>query len=106
MQPDNANHQGETEAILLIKAAPIISSKHGETVCCAGVDLYGNWLRLYPVSFRVLDDGKKFRRWDKVKFQWRKPTDDVRIESRHVNSQSLQIVGRMPDRENLIFLID
>lgn len=104
LQPENANQQGETEAIKLIKAAPIISGKNGETVCCAGVDLYGNWLRLYPVSFRVLDEGKKFRRWDRVKFQWRKPTDDLRKESRHVNSQSLEIVGRIPDKEKSNFL--
>lgn len=59
---------------------------------------------MYPVSFRVLDDGKKFKRWDRVKFKWRRPSDDQRIESRHVDSQSLEIVGRMPDREKAPFL--
>ena len=53
---------GETEAIVLIKAAPHASQKHGETVCCAVIDLEGNWLRLYPVSFRHLDDAQKFGR--------------------------------------------
>lgn len=99
-----ADKTGETEAIILIKAAPVIGTKHGETVCCAGVDLYGKWLRMYPVSFRVLDDGKKFKRWDKVKFKWRLPTDDMRIESRHVDSQSLEIVGKLADREKATFL--
>ncbi|MDE4143192.1 MAG: hypothetical protein P1U91_00795 [Pseudophaeobacter sp. bin_em_oilr2.035] len=99
-----SSKSGETEAIILIKAAPVIGSKHGETVCCAGIDIYGNWLRMYPVSFRVLDDTKKFKRWDKVKFKWRRPSDDMRLESRHVDSQSLEIIGRMPDREKTPFL--
>lgn len=104
MRANSTDKAGETEAIVLIKAAPVIGIKHGETVCCAGVDLYGNWLRMYPVSFRVLDDGKKFKRWDRVKFKWRRPTEDQRIESRHVDSQSLEIVGKMPSRERAPFL--
>ena len=38
----------ETEVIVIIKAAPQVGEKHGETVCCAGIDLEGKWLRLYP----------------------------------------------------------
>ncbi|MBB5722379.1 hypothetical protein FHS72_002005 [Loktanella ponticola] len=90
---------GTTEAIVLIKAAPVIGIKNGETVCCAGVDLYGNWLRLYPVSFRVLEDGKRFKRWDKVRFDWRLPRNDSRGESRHVNSQTLSIHGHVKTSE-------
>lgn len=93
-----------SEAIVLIKAAPVISSKNGETVCCAGLDLYGNWLRLYPVSFRVLDESKRFKRWDKVKFSWRRPSNDTRLESRYVNNQSLEIVGRIKRSERTNFL--
>lgn len=104
MQESVTDRSGQTEAIVLIKAAPVIGNRHGETVCCAGIDLYGNWLRMYPVSFRVLDDGKKFKRWDKVKFKWRRPSDDQRVESRHVDSQSLEIVGRMPSKEKARFL--
>jgi hypothetical protein len=104
LQENSSDKSGETEAIILIKATPVIGTKHGETVCCAGVDLYGNWLRMYPVSFRVLDEGKKFKRWDRVKFRWRRPSEDARRESRHVDSQSLEIVGRMKAGEKARFL--
>ena len=104
MQEIKASKSGETEAIILIKAAPVVGPKHGETVCCAGIDLYGNWLRMYPVSFRVLDDTKKFKRWDKVRFRWRLPSEDLRQESRHVDSQSLEIIGRMPNQDKSPFL--
>lgn len=104
MENELSVRSGTTDAVILIKAAPVIGAKHGETVCCAGVDLYGNWLRMYPVSFRVLEDGKRFKRWDRVRFSWRLPFDDTRIESRRVDSQSLEIIGTMPDREKARFL--
>lgn len=95
---------GETEAIVLIKAAPQIGQKHGETVCCAAIDLEGNWLRLYPVSFRHLEDAQKFSRWDRVRFNWSLPTDDRRIESRRIDQQTLSIVGKLPKKERQDFL--
>jgi hypothetical protein len=96
--------EGDGEAVILVKAAPVIGSKHGETVCCAGLDLDGNWLRLFPVSFRVMEEATRFKRWDVVRFSWRKPTADDRIESRHINSQSLKIIGNMKPRERANFL--
>lgn len=102
-QPDYRN-SGITEAIILIKAAPQVGKRHGETVCCAAIDLDGNWLRLYPVSFRYLEDGQKFRRWDRVKFSWSLPKDDRRPESRRISAQSLTIVGKLAKNERQNFL--
>lgn len=95
---------GETEAVVLIKAAPQVGDKHGETVCCAAVDLHGNWLRLYPVAFRSLDQGQKFGRWDRIKFRWRLPDDDQRIESRRVDQHTLAVVGKLKEAERQRFL--
>jgi len=89
---------------LIVKAAPQVGQRHGETVCCAGIDLYGNWLRLYPVSFRTLEDDQKFGRWDRIKFKWRRPSDDPRIESRRVDQQSIEIVGQLKRSEREKFL--
>lgn len=95
---------GETEAVVIIKAAPQVGQRHGETVCCAGIDLEGNWLRLYPISFRTLDDGQKFGRWDRIRFRWRRPNDDSRTESRRVDQDKLQIVGELKKSERERFL--
>lgn len=59
---------------------------------------------MYPVSFRLMEDAKRFSRWDKVKYKWRRPTDDDRQESRHVDSQSLEISGKMKKSERANFL--
>ncbi|WP_141400364.1 hypothetical protein [Magnetospirillum sp. 15-1] len=95
---------GESEAIVLIKAAPQVGVRHGETVCCAAIDLYGNWLRLYPVSFRHLDEGKKFGRWDRIRFRWRMPKDDGRAESRRIDQNALTITGELKPVERERFL--
>lgn len=102
MQPPSTS--GSAEAIVIIKAAPQIGQRHGETVCCAGIDLYGNWLRLYPVSFRLLEDGKKFGRWDRIKFKWRRPHDDIRPESRRVDQDSIEILSELKKTERERFL--
>ena len=98
------SRSGETEAIVLIKAAPQVGQRHGETVCCAGISLDGHWLRLYPVSFRNLADGQKFGRWDRIRFKWRMPTDDPRTESRRIDQDSITITGSLKQSERERFL--
>lgn len=91
--------EGEAEAIILVKASPQVGQKHGETVCCAGVTPDGEWLRLYPVTFRRLEDASKFKRWDRIRFHWRKPTDDKRPESLRIDQESIEIIGELPQKE-------
>lgn len=96
--------EGTSEAIILVKASPQVGKKHGETVCCAGVSDQGKWLRLYPVSFHTLDQASQFRRWDRIRFRWKKPQDDHRPESLRVDHQSIEIIGELKQKERLNFL--
>lgn len=93
------SHEAEVDVVVLIKAAPEIGRKHGETVCVAGIDSYGKWHRLYPVPFRDLDPHQKFKRWDRIRVRWRKPFDDNRIESKRIDPQSLRIVSEVKGHE-------
>ncbi|ABD53504.1 hypothetical protein [Jannaschia sp. CCS1] len=92
-----------TTVAIIVKAAPVVGRTHGETVCVAGLDYDGNWHRLYPIPFRDLDSEQKFGRWDVVRFTWREPRDDNRPESKNVDSQSLQLIGKVPQRERHAF---
>lgn len=92
------------EAVILVKASPQFGKNHGETVCCAGVDLRGHWLRLYPVTFRTLDQASQFGRWDIIRFKCRKPDSDDRPESRRVDHQSIEIIGKLKPSERQSFL--
>lgn len=94
-----AHHEGEVDLVVLIKAAPEMGQKHGETVCVAGVDMYGNWHRLYPVPFRDLRPDQKFKRWDRIRVRWRRPSDDNRIESKRIDATSLSIISSVKGEE-------
>jgi hypothetical protein len=96
--------EGTSEAIILVKASPQVGKRHGETVCCAGVNDKGEWVRLYPVSFRTLDQASQFRRWDRIRFRWKKPQDDKRPESLRVDHQSIEVIGDLKQKERLGFL--
>lgn len=101
-----AQRSGEAEAVILVKALPQVGEKHGETVCVAAIDAYRNWLRLYPIAFRQLDEEQKFTRWDRIRFKWRLPevNRDNRIESRNVNQQSIEKIGNLRKDSRAAFL--
>jgi hypothetical protein len=89
-----------------VKAAPRRSQTFGETVCCAGLDYDGNWVRLYPVSFSQLEDAQRFSRWDRISYRWSRPkaSKDLREESRRVDPRSVQIIKplRKAERNPLV----
>lgn len=81
------------EAIIIVKAAPQLSAKHGETVCTAGITRQRQWVRLFPIAFRTLQEAQQFGRWDVVQYAWQPPRDDKRAESRRVQHHSLAVTG-------------
>jgi len=51
----------------LVKAYPALSQTYGEVSCVAGVRTDGpsspEWIRLYPVPFRALNDAQQFHKY-------------------------------------------
>lgn len=90
---------GTDEAIIIVKAAPQLSSRHGETVCTAAITRGRDWVRLFPIAFRSLEDAQQFKRWDVVRYDWQPPRDDRRIESRRLQHHSLTITGSFPKEQ-------
>lgn len=89
-------------AMVLVKALPQPSEKYTETVCVAGLTLKGEWRRLYPVRFRQLRD--RFSRWHWIEYNWKKPRDDRRPESRNIDGESIELQKKMPQKERADFL--
>jgi hypothetical protein len=87
------------ECFILVKAQPHRSSRYFETVCCAGIGRDGKWRRQYPVPFRNLDDWQKFSRWQWIRYRYRLPDKDRRIESQKVDPNSLQRLTKIPKSE-------
>ena len=101
MEPSGTLEHTDDEAFVIVKAAPRVSPRYGATVCCAAIDRNGSWVRLYPVSFRYLEERQKFGRWDRIRYRWRSPraAADLRSESRRVDDRSIEILGSLPVSE-------
>ena len=73
----------EIKAMVLVKAAPVLTSELQESMCVAAMRLGSQpeWIRLHPVPFRDLADDTKFRKYQEVTVQAIRPRSDRRPES-------------------------
>lgn len=91
----------EKQVLVTVKAYPNPSKKYGETVCVAGVDINTHeWIRLYPIPFRDLDDNKKFAKYSIIEVNVRKASDDTRSESYKVDADSIKIIEWLDPKNN------
>ena len=97
---------GTSRGVVVVKAVPQASGRHGETVCVAAMDEYGHWHRLCPVNFRDLRIDQRFGRWDQIEFKWRLPeaSKDRRGESKRVDQESIRVVGFLKRSERLRYV--
>ena len=79
---------------VLVKAYPQPSLAYQETVCCAGISDEGEFVRLYPIRFRMLKPEARFDRFDLIEVQGEAPRGDYRPESFHVDEGSIRVVKR------------
>ncbi|MBF0248058.1 MAG: hypothetical protein HQL36_08310 [Alphaproteobacteria bacterium] len=93
---------GHEKTLVMVKALPQVGETYGETVCCAGVTTEGKWRRQYPIRFRKLEN--KFTRWQWIEYDWRKPQNDPRRESRRVQEDTIKILGKASPKERTTLL--
>ncbi len=76
----------ETKKVLVtVKAYPNPSAKYVEIVCVAGIELdTGKWIRLYPIQFRDLNVGRRFKKYAVIQVEVTKGKKDKRPESYQV----------------------
>lgn len=86
----------QTKRILVtVKSYPRPSRSLYETVCVAGVTDDGEWIRLYPVTFRLLPEENQFDKYDWIEVQVRKSKRDYRAETFEPDVGSIRKVGRI-----------
>ena len=78
----------------MVKTYPTLSSKYAELVCTAGINEKGEWRRLYPIQFRLLDGSQKYKKRQYVHADTSMPDmgKDMRPETRVVNQDTLEII--------------
>ena len=88
------------EVLVLVKTTPLPSRKYGEVVCTAGVLPTGEWIRLFPVPFRLMGKRHQFKKYQWIKCRAYKPENDQRPESFHVDMMyGIEIGERLSTKE-------
>ncbi|MDS4014210.1 MAG: hypothetical protein RKP46_07605 [Candidatus Accumulibacter sp.] len=73
---------GRVERILILaKTYPSPSAQYVETSCVAGITEDGLMRRLFPVPFRMIEEGRQFKKWQWIHVRVEKATRDHRPES-------------------------
>ncbi|WP_341646474.1 hypothetical protein [Thauera sp. SDU_THAU2] len=67
--------------LILAKTYPSPSAQYVETSCVAGISQDGSMRRLYPVPFRMIEEGQQFRKWQWINARIEKTNKDHRPES-------------------------
>ncbi|MGH9445375.1 MAG: hypothetical protein ACRD3O_06590 [Terriglobia bacterium] len=79
-------------ALIVVRTYPTPSTKGVEVSCTAAITNKGEWLRLFPVPWRLLDADQRFR-----KYQWVEVTvtkaSDPRPESYKLKPDGVRIVS-------------
>ena len=73
--------------LVTVKTYPTLSTSHTETVCTAGIDEKGKWVRIFPVPFRCLEKNKQFKKYQWIEADIEKDTRDPRPESHKLNGK-------------------
>lgn len=75
--------------LILAKTYPSPSAQHIETSCVAGINEHGAMRRLYPVPFRLIEEGQKFKKWQWIEVRVEKANKDHRSESHKIYVDTL-----------------
>lgn len=70
--------------LILAKTYPSPSAQYVETSCVAGITQGGAMRRLFPVPFRMVEDGQQFKKWQWIDVHVEKASKDHRPESHKI----------------------
>ncbi len=71
----------KARVLITVKTYPLPSRSYTELVCTAGLLNGEQWIRIYPVSFRFLQDGEKYPKYSWIEIDLVRNTKDFRPES-------------------------
>lgn len=69
------------KALIVVRTYPTPAKKGAEVSCTAAITEDGQWMRLFPIPWRALDEEERFRKYQWVEVTVSRPRDDARPES-------------------------
>jgi hypothetical protein len=94
--------------LITVRTYPTPAKKGVEVSCTAGITDDGEWIRLYPIPYRLMDPDKRFGKYQWIELEATKASDP-RPESFTPNIDSIQIARRLTstqkwhDRKDVVF---
>jgi hypothetical protein len=83
------------KVLVTAKAEPVPSTKYGSAVCTAGITEDGEFIRLYPVQYRVFcDSDARFNKYDWIEVDCERSDTDSRRESYKIKGD-IKVVGHI-----------
>lgn len=79
------------DILILVKTYPNPSRQYIESSCTAGVTRSGEWLRLHPLPFRLLESERQFKKYQWIRASIKK-SNDPRPESHNIDIGSIEIL--------------
>lgn len=79
------------KVLVLCKTYPSPSATYSETSCVAGLTEQGQFIRLFPLPFRLISDDQQFRKWQWIEARVEKARDDHRIESHKIFVDTIKV---------------
>src|SRR5258705_7176596 len=82
-------------ALIVARTYPVPSEGEIESSCTAAITDQGEWLRIFPVPWRLLPEDQQFRKYQWVDLTVTKAKADSRRESHHLHPDGVKIVSRV-----------
>lgn len=82
--------------LIAVKTYPTLSEKYRELACTAGFQEDGSWIRLYPIPFRLLEQEKRYKKYQWIEADIIKNKGDPRPESfKIINTEAIQLLNEV-----------
>ena len=87
----------QKKVFIVGKTYPNPSKRYRETTCIGGITDNQEWIRLYPVPFRLMEDQYKFRKFDWITVDAKNDKSDVwnRKESHKIIYTTIKIIEHL-----------
>jgi hypothetical protein len=85
--------------LITVRTYPVPARSTIEASCTAGITNDGEWVRLFPVPWRLMDEERRFSKWQWIGVDLLK-ADDGRPESHKLNVDSIQVGQRIGTEDN------
>src|SRR6516164_1780351 len=81
--------------LITVRTYPSPARKSAEASCTGGITAEGDWIRLFPVPYRLMDEERRFSKWQWIDVSVLKASGDTRPESFKLNIDSIKVQGKV-----------